>query len=383
MSGTVLVPDLLSMTGIGQRSETFRFDLLDQHNSYVGILDVEADTAPTISNNINRRVKRSLTNLVLPPSVTREIDTLSNRVRPWMVLQDGTEYPLGVFLFADASRTEAAYSSVAFVRDPAVDEDPIGHVTTGSLLDQLSTLDQGSRGVSSYPRGTRVVDALTLELAKANVDDVEIDDSDATLAQAAVWKPNANRLDILNDLCKLGGFYSPFFDNMGTCRIVEVPALDAVEPLFVYDIGTSVYRDTIVETDDLLKAPNSYVVVNSSITTSPIFGEWKVPSSAPNSYARRGFWVVSEHDVQTVSSNAQAARTAQAIGQADYATYRWVNLEAVTNPLHDTFDVVGWKGDKYREQGWEIVCSAGAHHKHEWRRIWSDAVADDLVEGGV
>jgi hypothetical protein len=371
--------DLLTMTGTGQRAETFVFDLLDQHNNYQGTLDVLADQAPSIDNNINRAVKRQLSGLMLPPSVTADVNTLSDRVRAWMLLQDGTKWPLGVFLFADASRAEAAYvpGSIDGVTAP----DVVGSITTGTLLDQLTTLDQGSRGVSAYPPGTSVAAAIALELAKANVEDPVVDPSSAVLAQWSTWKPNAKRLDIINGLCKLGGYYSPFFDNMGVCQVQLVPALDAVNPALTYDFpSTNVYRGTVVESDDLLKAPNSYVVINSSLTTTPVFGEWLVPSASPNSFAARGFYVVQEHDVQGVQTNAQANQAAKAIGQADYATYRWVNLETVIDPRHDTFTVVGWKGDKYREQSWGLTCRSGEHQKHEWRRIYSPTAADDIAE---
>ncbi|HMJ75837.1 MAG TPA: hypothetical protein VK507_07685, partial [Iamia sp.] len=143
--------DLLTLDGWGQRAESFRFELLDQQNSFVGDLTVETGGA-SITNNINRKVKRSLTGLTLPPAVTAEINTLTERLRPWMVLQDGTEWPLGVFLFADATRSVKLYDSVDLA---AVGP---GSTTSGSLLDQLVIFDQASRGVTFGAPGARVYD---------------------------------------------------------------------------------------------------------------------------------------------------------------------------------------------------------------------------------
>lgn len=375
---------LLTLEGRGQRAESFRFDLLDQHNSRLGTLDVVADEPPQVANNINNSgPKRTLSGLVLPPNVTKDIDTLTNRVRMWMVLEDGSEWSQGVFLFADASRAEALYGSVDHVL--GADEQPgvtaaLGAFTTGTMTDQLMTLDQGSRGINFYNAGASVYDALVQQMEAGGVEQYEIEVTDAVIAQPIVWKPNTKRLAVINDLCRMAGFYSLYFDNEGVGQLQAVPALEAVDPLLSYEAGRNVVAGSIVETDDLLKAPNSYVVVNSSFTAAPVWGEWLVPASAPHSYANRGFYVVAEYDQPGAETNAQARKMAKAIGQADYATYRWVNLQTAIDPRHDTFTVVAWRGDKYREQQWGYTATPGATMQHEWRRVWSDDVADELVE---
>jgi hypothetical protein len=366
--------DLLTVDGHGQRAESFRFELLDRFNSFLGDITVDATSAPSITNNINRTVKRQMSGLVLPPSVTADINTLTERVRPWMRFEDGQEYPLGVFLFADASRRLASSGSVdlSFVGD--------AYTTEGACLDQLITLNQANRGINFYGPGHSIYDALQQQLDAAGVIDYQIDATDATIADWVVWKSDATRLQIINDLAAMAGFYSLYFDNHGTAILRKVPAMEAVEPVLMYDAGRNVYADSIVESDDQLDAPNVYLVTNSGFTSGPIWGEWQLPASAPHSYDNRGFWVVSSHDVQGVESNAQARAMAKAIGQADYQTYRWVNLDSAIDPRHDTFDVAGWKGDKYREQGWGFTLQAGAGQSHEFRRVWNDDIADLIEE---
>lgn len=366
--------DLLTLDGWGQRAESFAFDLLDKQNSFLGELSVDADSPPSITNNINRSVKRAMNGLVLPPSVTADINTLTNRVKPHMVMQDGTRYPLGVFLFADASRRLQMSGSVdlSFVGD--------AYTTEGSMLDLLATIDQGSRGVNFYGPGHSIFDALVQQLDAAGVIEYEIDATDAQIGDWVVWKPNTNRLKVINELCAMAGFYSLYFDNDGVAQARTVPSMSAVEPTLTYDAGRNVIAGSIVETDDQLDSPNTYLVVNSGFTEAAIWGEWQVPSDAPHSYANRGFYVVKEYDVQGVESNAQARQTAKARGQADYATYRWVNFRSAIDPRHDTFDIVGWKGEKYREQGWTIPLRAGAEMSHELRRVWSDDIAEIVEE---
>jgi hypothetical protein len=367
------VSDLLTLDGWGQRAEGFRFDLLDRFNSWIGDLTVQMGGA-SVTNNINRKVKRALNGLTLPPKVTAEINTLTERLRPWMVMQDGTEYPLGVFVFADATRSEQLYGSVDLASVG------VGQTTTGALLDQLALLDEESRGVTFAAPGDSVYDLLVQQVEAGGIVEHDIEATDATVSEWMVWKAEATRLEIINDLAALAGFYSLYFDNMGVAVLRAVPSMSSVEPTLVYEAGRNVVAGSVQESDDLLAAPNVYLVLNSGMSSGPIWGEWKVPASAPHSEANRGRALVRKYDVQGVTSNGQAARMAKAFGQADYATYRWVNFSTAIDPRHDTFDVIGWKGEKYREQQWTLPLVAGGTMSHELRRVWSEDFADIVEE---
>lgn len=367
--------DLLTLEGLGQRAASFRFELADKQNSFLGDLTIDMDSPPGISNNINRDVKRAMNGLRLPPSVTADINTLTERVRPWMRFQDGSEYPCGVFLFADAVRDAVLSGSVQFASVG------IAWWTNGTMLDQTITVNQGSRGINFYGPGKSIYDALVQQLDAAGIIERSIDVTDATIADWIVWKPNTPRLKVINDLAAMAGFYSLYFDNTGQAVLRKVPAMEAVEPTLVYTPGGSVLADGITEADDLLTAPNSYVVINSGFADKPIWGEWLVPPEAPHSYDNRGFYVVKEIDQQGVESAAAAVQAAKAFGQADFSAYRWADFSTAINPLHDTFDVVGWLDDKWREQAWDFTCNDSTPMKHELRRVWSNDFADLLEEG--
>lgn len=366
---------LFTLDGYGQRASSFRFELLDKQNSFLGDLPVDMSSPPSITNNINRAVHRAMDGLLLPPSVTADINTLAERVKPWMRFQDGTEYPLGVFLFADASRRLVSSGSVQYSQ--------VGdtYTTDATMLDLCATINQGSRGINFYGPGHSIYDAFVQQLDAAGVIEYEVEPTDAVISEWVVWKPNTNRLKVINDLAGMAGYYSLYFDNTGVGQLRKVPSMSAIEPTLMYDAGTNVIADSIIETDDQLDAPNTYIVINSGFTEGPIWGEWQVPPDAPHSVAVRGFHVVQEYDVQGVESNAQAALAAKARGQADYSTYRWVNFDTAIDPRHDTYDVVGWKGEKYREQQWGFQLLEGSPMAHELRRVWSDDQADLVEEG--
>jgi hypothetical protein len=362
-----LVDDIVNLTGWAQRSSTVRFELLDRTNSYLGVLDIDKSSIPSIENSINRSPKRQMNGFKLPPSTTAEVNTLTERVKPVWIHQTGDEDPLGIFLFADASRHRARYGSAQFV-GPG---DAL--VSTTTLVDQLMPLNHATGGVTMYRPGTSIAAALTEQLEVSGVISFDVEESNAKITGSAwmVWHPNITRLQIINDLCQAGGYYTLFFDNAGVGRCVLVPDLDASNPDFEYSANGMVKRDTIVESDDLLDAPNRYLVINSSLTDGAVWGYWDVPPSAPHSFENTGIRKVKQIDMQGPETMEDATAAAKAYGQADFSTYRWVNFVTAPNPRHDTYNIVEWQADNYREQSWRLPLLEGSDMNHELRRVWA------------
>lgn len=365
-----VLDDIRELNGWSQRSGTVRFDLLDKTNSFLDVLDIDKASIPTIENNINRSPKRQMNGLKLPPSTTAEVNTLAERVRPVWIYQTGDTQNLGIFLFADASRHRAFYGSSQFVTS--------GNAVSSTtvMVDQLMNLDFASGGVTMYRPGTRIADALTEQLEVGGVIDFEVEESNAKITGSAwmVWHPNITRLQIINDLCQAGGYYTLYFDNDGVGRCALVPDLEASNPDFRYSSNGMVKRDSIVESDDLLDAPNRYLVINSSLTDGAVWGYWDVPPSAPHSFENTGRRRVKQVDMQGPETMDDATAAAKAYGQADFSTYRWVNFLTAPNPSHDTNNIIEWQTDKYREQSWRLPLLDGSDQQHELRRIWTQDV---------
>lgn len=359
---TFVPSPVLDLDGISQRQSTFRFELLDAGLQSLGDVEVLAPGV-SIENNINRKIKRTLNNIEFSPSDAQEINTLVNRLRVWMITQDGLQWPLGIFVFSDMSQVPLDASTSFW---------------SGSMTDQLIILDQPTSRTYSFAPGKLIVQAIA-EMLEGVIPEWTTAPVGTQIsgAESMTWPPGTTRLDIINDLCAAAGLYSLFFDNAGIARAIQVPDLEGDDPNLIYGGlpgQQKVYRDSIVLTDDLLSAPNRYVVVNNGMTNSPVIGFWDIPSTAPNSKENRGFVVAQVTDKQGIESNAAAEEAAKAIGQADYNTYSWATFDAAPDPRHDTFDIVGWDGIRYREQSWTLECVEGGNHRHELRRIYTEAV---------
>jgi hypothetical protein len=352
-------PDLVTLAGIGQRYSKIRFDLLDSIGSVIGIVHPDADRTPAIDVRTDATLKRVLRNLWVTPSEAIDIDLAADRVRPIWVFSDGSEWPLGTFIFADASTAWQSW----------------GKPLTGSLVDHLLVLNQPSDvSVVSYPSGTNIADALEAEWRRSGLAEYRVEPCGTFLADALSWPIETKQLTRMIDLSKLGGFLDPYVDNYGVGQSRAVPALTAETTDLVYDDNRDVgrvYADTTVESEDLLRAPNRFMVVSTSGSAAPVVAFADVPASAPQSWARRGFRVVEVIRVNGVASVADAQVIADAAVASSGHTFRYAEFDSAPDPRHDVYDIVRWMGENFLELGWSLPLAEGSSHHHRLRK--SDA----------
>lgn len=342
---------------VGFRQSTFRLDLLDMSFNLIGELAADADSPPTVDNNINRTTKRTMTGLrVASPADLAAIDPFGDRLRPVMVLENGATFDLGVLLFGDLSRAP---------------DTPGGHAEL-SLLDQTFIVDQPIAAGVSVAAGANLAAFASQFLTDLGLPRVDVAPSGAVAGSALAWPVETSGRAIVNHLADLLGYYSLFFDNSGYARLIPVPDLTGEPPEVFYGPGGRVYHSTIVESDDLLVAPNRFLVVDTSATNrTPIFGVYEVPASAPHSIASRGFAVTEAIRVQGLATVEDAAAAAAARGQTDSGGYAHLTFSGAPDPRHDTFTVVEFDGVLWREQSWSLPLEEGAAMRHSLRRVYS------------
>jgi hypothetical protein len=337
------------------RAETFRFDLLDASLNRQGTLSVSKDTTPKIDHNSNRSIKRTMSGLKLSPRELLSINPISDRVQPVMVLSDGSEWPLGVFVFGDFPR--ARYSH--------------GVIPEGSFVDLGISLDQPCPRNVGFIAGTHIGLAILACLNELGLSSARVDPVDTVAGSSITYKAGETWLSILNDLAGRAGLYSPAFDHSGRCLILSPPPADDTASADVtYDEGGRIFDGTILETDNTLDAPNRYVCIDTAATDAPIVGVFDVPAAAPHSIANRGYAVTTTIEVQGIGSVAAA----QARARRAYLSARsveTVSFATSADPRHDVWNTVAYRGACYREQSWSISCKAGAPMTHEIRRFYS------------
>jgi len=345
----VTTTQLLELDGIRQRADGFRFELQDRDGQQLGELHPDSSTPATITNDVSRRVPRSLDGLKLNPGDAAEVDVIRHRVRVVMVLQNGAEFSLGTFLWGDDSRPRHSW----------------GVTRSSSLIDRSFVLDQQIGRVVSYNAGINVGLAfLGVVLDVFTLDEIVAEANEQALSAPVAWPPTATRGQIATDLADKIGFLPPYLNRDDRLVWRSVPDMSTSQPTLVYNEGGRIVAGSLVESDNLLTAPNRYTVIESSGTGNPVIGSWDIPSTAPHSVTRTEM-------MQGITSTDQAVNAARALAKRDTSTYEWAEFGSTADPRHDTWDVVQYLGINYLEIAWRLPCRSGGLMSHKLRRVYS------------
>lgn len=336
----------------GQRQASFRFYRSDAvSGERLGQLTpLSGADAPTLEHDTTRTITRQLT-MKLGKVDTEAINPISERVEITMIFPSGAEYPLGKYMYSN----------------PSVQQYTIGDLGTYVLTDEMFLVDQQIlAGVAGFRTG---IPALIGQVLEGLPIQYEVEPSPYVSSQA--WTIGTNRGQILEALAVSGSYFSPWFNNDGKLKFIR--AFNAADQIcdFDFDTGYKVMRDSVVRTDDLLSAPNVYLVTaNSSDNgdTAPVVGTARIAPTAPNSVENRGFAIVSQTTTQ-VGTNAQANAIAYGLAQRN-STLENVKLSTAPDPRHDGYNVIRWDGSNWLEIAWDMVLTEGGLMSHTLRKTY-------------
>lgn len=340
----------LSDLSIGQVQSDVRFDVVD-----AGTLDpigtLQTLAAARVSFNGDAAVKRSMSGVQIAENVLRDLNPFRDLVRPWWVLGDGSEYPLGCFTFGDLPR----------------------HISDGMPTLDASMMDQGAwfqaqtgRAFSLGPKGliinlvNEVLDyygiPYTARLIPHSLDTQALD----PIGYPATSTAN----QILGRCAQLLGCLPPYFDNVGRFVMRQPPDPAYVDADVTYTLTDSrIVAGSIVQNDNLLDAPNLYRVIGSGPASAAIYGEAEVDPDLPYSIANRGRVVAETIEVQGISSTQQATNIAAANAAASGGYESW-EFDAAPDPRHDGFNLVAVESAILRELSWDLTLAPGGPHHH-------------------
>lgn len=351
MTGLTLLPydPLLDLAPwVGQRQCTFRFDLTDGVTGE-NLGEIHPLRGASLTHDTTRTIKRQLS-LSLDAVDTADINTIRDRVSPWMVFPNGQEYPLGRYMFTDSTRQ--VFTS--------------GKLGQMALNDEMFLVDQAvSAGVNGFLNSVnavieKILDALPVTFTIAP----------SPYISGQSWGIGAGRGQILEALAVTGDFFSPWFDNTGILRFIR--SFDPAEkvPEFDWDTGDQVLRAGIVESDDLLTAPNKFIVISNAAErlNVPIVGTASVPPTAPHSLANRGFEILQQQDLQLTTIN-QAFAVATNLANRQ-TIFERVSLSTAPDPRHDSYNVIRWQDELWLELAWSMALTEGGEMNHLLRKAY-------------
>lgn len=333
---------------VGQRQATYRFE---RFNGVTGeeLGEIHPLRGANLTHDSSRTIKRQL-NLDLGAANTAAMDTITDRIRVFMVFPSGASYPLGVYMFTDASRQ--VYTS--------------GQLGSTALGDEMFLVDQQiTEGISGASLSTtNVIQQVLTGLP------IRYEMEPSPFLATESWGSGTNRGHILEQLSITGDYFSPWFNNEGTMQFIRSFDPATRLPDFDFDDHDRVIREPIILTDDLILAPNRFQVNSNSSgdVSSEVTATFDVPPTAPHSIARRGFVVASVSNLPLFDSS-QAAAVAEGLARRK-TIFERVSLTTPPDPRHDSYNVIRWRGEKWLEIAWSMSLTAGGAMSHLLRKVY-------------
>lgn len=334
---------------VGQRSATFVFYLVDGvTGENKGEIHPLRDRPARLSHSADRTIPRTL-NLLLGNTDTLLLDPVRDRILPYMRI-GGADYPLGRYMASDPTSVLSTG----------------GYTTTVQCVDEMFRIDQKISG--GFTAIGSVMSAV-LDLLATVLDPPVIKIEASGFGATGGWSIGAGRGQILDALTTQGDYLRPWIDNSGAFRMVRTFDPARAVPTFDFDLYKRVLRESIAVSNDLLDAPNRFIVTSNSGGKDPISASSDIPNNAPHSIPNRGFVVVQTTDIQ-LTSQGQAQAIADGLSTTAVVLER-ATLSTPPDPRHDGWDVILWQGVNWLETGWSMECVEGGEMVHNLRRAYT------------
>lgn len=345
---------ILDLDGVRCRVDDFRFELLDSDEQIIGNLSPSLERPPTLTNDTTASVPRTMSSLNLTAAEVVDINPLSDRLRPVMVLQNSVEYTLGVFVWSNDSQPEMAW----------------GLERASTLSDKMVLLNQGTSKTIGWGKGADVgLAALSLALSVLPEDQIHFDSIDAELGVGVNYPLGTAQRSILAEFAKLIAFLPPWINRDGILQYVGTPDVTTADPTLTYEAAGRIIDGSIARSNDQLDAPNVFRVYENS-GQSQIVGEYRLPASAPNSVENRGGREICDPQaVAGLKTLAQANAAAKALAVSQNSAYRWLSFDSTLDPRHDTWDLVTVLGEVWLETKWSMTLRSGGLMNHVVRQV--------------
>lgn len=344
--------------GIGQVAFRYDYDLLTPNLQPMGQVH---PSAQSITNDTSATIKRTLRGFTLQSGDARHVNPSTDRLRVSMVLEDGTRWDRGVFMFTDDSTTLG--SSHRFYN--------------ATLVDQGLRINQQIRwpfGVVRYGDLTR---ALIEIIERMGIFDYDVDLPIAMAGEAIAWPTGTLGLAIMTQLVQLAGGVGPYFSNSGRLTVKQSSPMDQ-STAHEYPVGSRsrIVRDTLQVSKRFTEAPNVYVVEGSDLATSAVTATAFIDPRLEHSVERIGYERPDVRKLQGVNDSDHAQRIVRNLAENDPRQLEHASFGSFPDPRHDTYDAVHAAGVLYRELSWTLNLEGDRQMAHEVAQQ-----SPDLVEG--
>lgn len=232
-----------------QRTLGFKYNVLHGNVVRSQLIAMPEAAAPSVRMNDTGEIKLSFSGTFLPPPP--DVDLLADEIEPVLIV-DGVEYPLGVFIPTTVAESEdAAAASIAV-----------------EAYDRTWRLAAAKTETMVYfAAGTNYIEAVKTLLAGAGILVVIETPTTATLAEARQdWPVGTSYLTIVNQLLSEINYREIWFNSSGAAIVEPVVTATAENISHTLDSDDikSLMLPSLRRTTDLFSAPNVFICICSN-----------------------------------------------------------------------------------------------------------------------
>lgn len=288
------------------------------------------------------------------------VNFFTDRLRPVVIL-NGEEYPLGVYVITTEERSEAGGR-------------PIAELEGYSLLYLARRKKIETR--LHIPAGTNYVTQIVDLLSLSGIADIEADPSSYTMAtDREDWDIGTPVLDIVNTLLAEISYRNAYIDLAGRVQLRRYTPPTLQSAAHIYTDG----RDSIITpsyklTDDRYEKANVFRLYcdNPDMEELMVAVSENNSASSPFSTVNIGR-VLHNEQVDNVPSQTALQERADAMRDKSMQTTEEIEFSTAIAPVHVPHDTVaisvGGASGIFAETGWRVSLSPDSDMTHTARRV--------------
>lgn len=321
-------------------------------------LQYAPDEAPRIICRDDADIKMSMSGTFRPNDA---VDWLTDELQAVLVI-DGVEHPVGIFLPADV--TEQENEGIRSLRVEAYDR-----------CWRVQTENAGS--MKEITSGGTYLGAVESILAQAGIALVSKTPNSSTMVTGRVWSGNETPLQIANDLLAEINYKSLWFSAEGVAMLEAYaePTVDNIRHTLDGDNVKSLLLPSITRKTDIYNAPNVFVCVCASPNKSTVISRTSINNSpkSPISVIRRGRQITKTVQVKNIVDGTALQAYADRLRNESMLRGETIEVETALLPGFGVADVVALHyGDLSAlclDRSWSMDFQPGGTMKHTLERV--------------
>ena len=337
----------------------FRYYVVRNGANYCEIHAVEG-AEPKILMEDGSGIKTKLSGSFLVPA--EDVDWLTDEIRPVMVI-DGTEHHLGIFLPANVSETETDTSNRV-----SIDAYDRGWIVK----------DHRTEYTLFFPAGSNYLSVVGSVLAECGITLISMVPTDETLAEdRADWDVGTSSLDIVNQLLAEINYEELYFDPDGVAVLEpkSTPSANNVEHILDEASVESLMIPGIQKTTDFHSAPNVFICVcsNADKDSAMVAVAENTNPQSPLSIARRGRRISRLVNVDNIASQEELQMYADRMVTDSLLKGEVLSVTTCLLPGYGVGDIValryGGISSICKEKRWSMDLKPGGRMSHTLERV--------------